>query len=372
MTDRFDPATLDDGGLGSRSVKVLCDGQHQSGAFIASPNFASYRYAWLRDGAFCARALDVVGEHARAGQFHRWVERTVLRHGDRAESVIEALTGGRVPDAEEMLPTRYDLEGRLERPGEVEDEPWPNFQLDGYGTWLHELETHHRRTGNESFDTSAVDLIARYLAAGWQTKCYDCWEEFGDGHHASTLAAIAAGLSSAARLLGNRSFEQESERVRTFLLTEFVRNGYLRKGRTDDRVDASLLWTTLPFGVLDVDHPTMGATAVAVRSQLQSAFGGIYRYRGDTYFGGGEWVLLTCWLAWYDARTGNRNGYEQARRWVIASVDAAGDLPEQTTTHAQEPTMVDPWVRRWGPVATPLLWSHAMYLIASEAAASWN
>jgi hypothetical protein len=30
--------------------------------------------------------------------------------------------------------------------------------------------------------------------------------------------------------------------------------------------------------------------------------------------------------------------------------------------------MVEPWVRRWGSVATPLLWSHAMYLIAETAA----
>jgi hypothetical protein len=29
---------------------------------------------------------------------------------------------------------------------------------------------------------------------------------------------------------------------------------------------------------------------------------------------------------------------------------------------------VEPWLERWGPVATPLLWSHAMFLI-SEAVA---
>ena len=26
--------------------------------------------------------------------------------------------------------------------------------------------------------------------------------------------------------------------------------------------------------------------------------------------------------------------------------------------------MVEPWIERWGAVATPLLWSHAMFLIA--------
>jgi hypothetical protein len=45
-------------------------------------------------------------------------------------------------------------------------------------------------------------------------------------------------------------------------------------------------------------------------------------------------------------------------------------LPEQTTDGAQDLAMVEPWVKRWGPVATPLLWSHAMYLIMSAAATS--
>jgi hypothetical protein len=29
--------------------------------------------------------------------------------------------------------------------------------------------------------------------------------------------------------------------------------------------------------------------------------------------------------------------------------------------------MVEPWQRKWGPVATPLLWSHAMYLVLVDA-----
>jgi hypothetical protein len=48
------------------------------------------------------------------------------------------------------------------------------------------------------------------------------------------------------------------------------------------------------------------------------------------------------------------------------------DLPEQVLVDVQDPQMVEPWELRWGPVATPLLWSHAMYLIMSEAATSWK
>jgi len=44
-----------------------------SGAFIASPTFRQYRYAWLRDGAFIAEGLDLVGRLDASGRFHDWV-----------------------------------------------------------------------------------------------------------------------------------------------------------------------------------------------------------------------------------------------------------------------------------------------------------
>ena len=47
--------------IARRSLEVLKQGQDSSGAFVASPSFPTYRYAWLRDGAFCAYALDQVG-----------------------------------------------------------------------------------------------------------------------------------------------------------------------------------------------------------------------------------------------------------------------------------------------------------------------
>jgi len=62
----------------------------------------------------------------------------------------------------------------------------------------------------------------------------------------------------------------------------------------------------------------------------------------------------------------SESGSSQA--WVRGQALANGDLPEQVCDHPQVAEMVDPWVRRWGSVATPLLWSHAMYLLAEAAA----
>jgi GH15 family glucan-1,4-alpha-glucosidase len=185
------PSTVNDGGLGAHSLKVILQGQSPSGAFIASPNFASYRFSWLRDGAYCAKAMDLVGNTESAGKFHCWVERTLLQQRDTAESLIFRLNQGEIPDVREMLPTRYTLDGALETFGEVEETVWPNYQLDGYGVWLDELRKHHESLGTTDFNLQVVDIVARYLTSTWETDCYDCWEEIGDGQHASTLAAIS-------------------------------------------------------------------------------------------------------------------------------------------------------------------------------------
>ena len=371
MTHRlFDPLALNDGGLGRRSIGILRESQVPSGAFVASPNFPTYHYSWLRDGAFCARALDLAGEHARAAAFHRWVERAVRGQRERVEFIVGRLDADITPGHHEMLPARYTLDGQLETHDPAD--PWPNYQLDGYGTWLWGLREHLQHVKSAVFDRDAVELVARYLVAAWKTDCCDCWEEFGDGQHASTLAAVVAGLSAAGELLGRPDYVEEAERARKYLLSAFCRDGAFRKGATDDRLDASLLWLALPFGVVDVYDPMMQQTVQVLRTQVVGPGGGVYRYRGDTYYGGGQWILLTCWLAWYDAVTGQRDLYEAGRRWVVAQASTNLDLPEQVVDYAQSATMVAPWVGRWGPVATPLLWSHAMYLIMSEAAASWK
>ena len=45
---------------------------------MASPSFSQYPYAWLRDGAFVAEGLDLVGELDRSGRFHDWVASVIL------------------------------------------------------------------------------------------------------------------------------------------------------------------------------------------------------------------------------------------------------------------------------------------------------
>lgn len=352
--------------IARRSIDVLRQGQAASGAFIASPNFPTYRYAWLRDGAFCAHALDLVGEADSAAAFHGWVGRSIESHRPMIEGVIDHVAAGRTPAPEQMPPARYTLDGTLEQP---DGEPWPNFQVDGYGMWLWALAQHlDGRLPEEWRET--VELVARYVQSSWRLKSFSCWEEFDNGEHASTLGASVAGLDAAAVLLGDPEWTDEAERVRATLLGRFVTEGRFMRGVADPRLDGSLLWLGMPFGVLPLDHPILEATVDGVRRELLRPGGGVYRYLGDTYYGGGEWILLTCSLGWHEASVGNHDAIPALRQWVRAQALPNGDLPEQLSDHALDPEMVAPWVARWGAIATPLLWSHAMYLIMEHATAT--
>jgi GH15 family glucan-1,4-alpha-glucosidase len=50
-------------------------------------------------------------------------------------------------------------------------------------------------------------------------------------------------------------------------------------------------------------------------------------------------------------------------QWIESCADQEGNLPEQVTVNLNDPNYYQPWLKRWGPIARPLLWSHAKYII---------
>lgn len=365
MTATLSPQTLIDHGVG-----VITEGQAPSGAYIASPNFPQYHFAWLRDGAYCALAMDAAGRRESATAFHDWVAGVVEAQAPRIRSVEARMLRGDVPRSDELLPTRYTLEGEAEH---VEGEAWPNFQLDGYGTWLFALYSHYGADLPARLLPPAR-LAADYLLATWRLPCFDYWEEYGDRQHTSTLAAIAAGLRAAARMLGRTELDTVADEIVGFVTENCVFDGVLGKGPEDPRVDASLVSLATPFGLLDAGHPVMRATVERIRNELASPTGGIRRYRGDTYFGGNPWLLLTAWLGWHDRLMGDDLGHAAARNWVLDHASKGGDLPEQILHEPQDAAFVGPWLERWGPVANPLLWSHAKFILmeSDAGATAWR
>lgn len=139
--------------------------------------------------------------------------------------------------------------------------------------------------------------------------------------------------------------------------------GRLTKFADSTDVDASLIGVATPYRLLLPYDPIIQATVARIETDLHCPGGGVHRYLADTYYGGGEWVLLTAWLGWYYAEIGEREKAQAALQWVEAQADAYGYLPEQVSMHLLSPERYAEWEARWGPPANPLLWSNAMYLI---------
>ncbi|MEX2550929.1 MAG: glycoside hydrolase family 15 protein, partial [Nitriliruptoraceae bacterium] len=264
------------------------------------------------------------------------------------------------PPPPHHLHTRYTLDGEESRV------PWENFQLDGYGAWLWALVEHARRHDRPCPDiVEGATLSARYIAACWDEASYDWWEEHATHRHTSTMASIYGGLAAVrdwdaidGETRGRA--DAQARRIRSVVADLGVCNGRLTKWFGSTEVDASLVACATPFRLYEPGDPTMQATIERIEGDLVS--GGVHRYLDDTYYGGGEWVLLAGFLGWHHAENGAADRAGALLRWIVGQADAQGDLPEQAAQHLLHPERKAEWDERWGPSARPLLWSHAMLL----------
>ncbi len=367
------------------SIQIILQNQHKSGAYIASPAFPNYRYCWLRDGSFIAHAMDRAGEHQSAEAYFRWVDQAIQNYAYKVEQLEEQLKKGAVDVTPYILHTRYTLEGEEENT----DSTWGNFQIDGYGSWLWALAMHIRQTGNDALlseFSGSIHTTIRYLKATWQLPNYDCWEEHPEFLHPYSLSAVYGGLKAIADIIalakapfGSLQVDAFAEQVKEFLDKNAKDEGKFAKHlqpadlRQPARpvqksgIDASLLGLAVPYQVFGLHDPAVLATVQAIEKELWRPGGGVYRYKEDVYYGGGEWLLLAAWLGWYCTQVGETGKAQDLRVWIEKQVDRNGNMPEQVSECLLAPEEFQLWVDKWGPVATPLLWSHAMYIILVNA-----
>ncbi len=347
--------------LYGRSIEIILENQSPGGAYPACPNFPTYRYSWFRDGAFIAYAMNLAGEHESAQRFHDWASANVINRAGVIERAISKVRQGQPLEGDDILHTRYTVNG-----GEAA-EHWPNFQLDGFGAWLWAIGEHQRlsKTVPQEEWVQAARLMADYLAALWKRPCFDCWEEFPEQIHPYSLAAIYAGLQSLAAF-DETDYQPVLDNIRRFLLDRAVVDGRFVKFIGSNAVDASLIGLAAPYRVVEPTDPLMLATVNEIETSLWRG-GGVHRYAEDTYYGGGEWVLLAAWLGWYYSQIDEMSKAEAMKRWVEAQADRNGYLAEQIPATLNDESYYEPWLKRWGEIAKPLLWSHAKYIILSEA-----
>ncbi|TDO46342.1 glycosyl hydrolase family 15 [Kribbella sp. VKM Ac-2527] len=343
--------------LAQHSHAVITEHQDSGGAYPAAPTFSAYRgYAWLRDGSFTAEGISRYGDVASAERFHDWVDRVLRGRRAQVDELRAAVARGETPPVESMLPTRFTFDGQ------DGSDPWWDFQTDGYGMWLWAVVTHARRHGLDLERwRGGIDVAVDYLVAFWDRACYDWWEEHVEHRHVSTLGAIHAGLVA----VGTPEGLEVAASIRSLVDAEGVVDGHLTKWLGSAAVDGSLPACVVPFGLVAPGTALAVGTLAAVARDLD-ADGGVHRFTADVFYGGGQWILLSALLGWNLAAAGDTAGALRHLRWIAEQADEQGDLPEQVPHHLLHPGSRDEWIARWGTVATPLLWSHGMYLILAD------
>lgn len=345
--------------LMDKSIEIITSNQHKSGSYVASPNFSIYRYCWLRDGSFTAYSMDLYGINNSADKFFNWTNAVISKQKNRLKKILDMKKRGDILLNDDYLPTWFTLDGN-----ECGEE-WPNYQLGGYGIWLWALSRHIKFTRDETILSKyeeSINTAVNYLMNFWNYPCFDCWQENGDDIHTSTLASIYGGLKSINGYLNNPDIEKVLKDIRQFVLDNCIKDGVLKKSNNSDAVDSSLIWTVIPFRLFEVNDSITKKTVNMIEQKLVHN-GGVYRYPGDTYYGGGEWIILSAWLGLYYCESGEIYKAGKMLEWIESKADKNGELPEQILDNVKDNYYTAKWKSLWGDAASPVLWSHAMYLI---------
>ncbi len=344
--------------LVQKSIQILRNGQTPDGSFIACNNFENYRYSWFRDGSYIALALFEYSYSREAVNFIEWGAMVVNRYQEKMESCIRAFQKGESIAEADFFHTRFTYDG-YEVPGH-----WGFNQFDGLGTWLWfacKLFMENPQITPSSNIVSALEKTAEYISVIWPAGCSDCWEENEGGQHTYTLASIAAGLREYANWSGNHKFIERMEAVWAFLEQNCLTSiGYIKSVGLDVS-DANLIGLCEPYNLAVWDDPAFQKTLSRIENELMTP--GLHRFLADTYYGGGEWVLLTAWIGWLYAKHGRLDDARKMRTWIESVASSEGFLAEQVPQHLFAPDKYAQWEKDAGKIATPLLWSHAMYLL---------
>jgi len=321
----------------------------ETGAFIAAPTTSlpewpggsrnwDYRYTWVRDAAFCAQSLLLLGHLAEAERFLTWVVgRLSGRDGTAPLRVMYGAVGD-VDLTEKELPHLEGFAGS--RPVRVGNGAAEQFQLDIYGELLDSARVLAlRRPSAVAAVWPSLSRLADEVTGCWKAPDRGIWEVRGPPRqyvHSKLMAWVALdrSIELARRLNDGPAVERWSparEEVREWILRE----GFDPESRSfvqaagENAADAANLRIPL-VGFLPFDDPRVRGTVDRIRRELSSgAF--VYRYRGSDGLEGREGSFLPAafWLVECLARMGRRR--EAFARWkqLLKAASPLGLFPEE-------------------------------------------
>ena len=378
------------------SKDVIEDGALENGAIVAANSDKAiypatsqdYRYVWVRDAAYVCMAADLLGLRDIPERFFDWCLNRAEDFKEtsffyNAYNVNGTIHGTLIPPGEIRVP-------RSIRKSCIDlIHSGTQFQPDQSGSLLIAI-AHH--TKHFDVDVSRFEKLIEKTADGicrsWKDNAfvlpsYDLWEERcvlpeHKGFHTYSLAMCIAGLRAAIEMLGKKRkwLKTQEEMSRTFAtvysagresIPRTYRKGAIAKNRkikADDlKPDTSLLGLVYPSGILNPLDEKVSRIVLEIIKSNTTDGGGLLRYPGDRYCGGvrkgwvtltgaGTWPLLSFWMSIYYSLCGDNKNANKFFEQPLKRIDKY--IPEQIFEDKSRSSI------------TPLLWSHAMFVIAAK------
>ncbi len=330
----------------------------------------TYAYVWPRDGAMAALAFAAAGYTDVSDRFFRFCNNAI---GDYPFFLHKYLPDGSPGSTWHGL---VDASGKMQLP----------IQEDETASVLYALWKCYERSGNLEFVTKvydrlvvkATDFMLEYRDPEnhLPKPTFDEWEE-KVGVFTSTGAGVCAALDAAARFarvffdrtrqdtLAEAAQQTKEALVKYFYdpsQKRFIK-GILSNGERDLTIDSSVS-TVFAYGVLDARDEMVRNTLESLEHHLtiKMDVGGLSRYENDHYrrvheTKGNPWFISTLRLArWYIAKAASIREMSPAMellKWTAKNALPSGALAEQLDPYSGKPIS-----------ATPLLWSHAEFVLA--------
>jgi GH15 family glucan-1,4-alpha-glucosidase len=300
------------------ALKLMCFSL--SGAIVAAPATSlperiggglnwDYRYCWLRDASLTIRALLELGYWEEATHFLDW-----MLHATRLTQpelrILYTVFGNKAPPERESKILRGYKDSSPVRIGNAARD---QLQLDVYGEVIDAAAQYAFRGGY--LDREMQKVLAGfgdYVVKHWCLRDEGLWEpREGRRNHTHSRLLCWTALDRLVTLWNQGKLRygkvDEYRRQCDAIRNEIVTRGWNEQMQTyvseldGDQLDASLLLMSW-YGFEKADSPRMQSTYSAIRRQLGTKEGLLYRY--DSHQQEGTFAICSFWEAEYLALGG--------------------------------------------------------------------